>query len=59
MTSGDTFEPSVQAELERRGLTAFLNKLAVPGTRHAMKKLKELKQLKETTCQNPKKKRRL
>merc|ERR1712176_1284690 len=44
MTSGDTFEPQERAELKRRGITAFLSKMAVPGTRHAMKKLKSMKQ---------------
>merc|ERR1719362_2033544 len=43
MTSGDTFEASEKTALKRRGITAFLNKMAVPGTRHAMKKLKEIK----------------
>ena len=44
MTSGNTFEPCEEAELKRRGVTAFLSKLAVPGTRHAMKRLHEIKQ---------------
>ena len=44
MTSGDTFEPSVLTEMHRRGVTAFLGKMAVPGTRHAMKKLKQMKE---------------
>ena len=43
MTSGDTFEPCEKEELKRRGITAFLSKMAVPGTRHAMKKLKSMK----------------
>merc|ERR1712032_191544 len=43
MVSGDMFEPHEEAELKRRGVTAFLNKMAVPGTRYAMEKLKEMK----------------
>merc|ERR1712032_1807542 len=42
MVSGDTFEPHEEAEFERRGMTAFLNKMAVPGTRDAMRKLKDM-----------------
>ena len=43
MTSGDTFKTCEQAELKRRGVTAFLNKMAVPGTPHAIKKLNQMK----------------
>ena len=43
MVSADLFTPSEEAELKRRGITAFLHKMSVPGTRHAMKKLKEMK----------------
>ena len=43
MVSGDTFEPQERAELKRRGMTAFLSKMSVPGTRHAMKKLQSMK----------------
>ena len=47
MVSGDTFEPHEQAELKRRGMTEFLNKMSIPGTRDAMKKLKEMKTTEE------------
>ena len=43
MVSGDTFTRQERAELKRRGMTAFLSKMSVPGTRHAMKKLKDMK----------------
>merc|ERR1712151_363894 len=43
MVSGDTFQPCEQAELRRRGVTAFVNKLEVPGPRDALKKLKSMK----------------
>ena len=32
-----------EEELKRRGMTAFLNKMSVPGVCHAMKKLKHMK----------------
>jgi len=44
MTSGDTFNKREQEEIKRLGMTAFLHKMQVPGTRHAMKKLKMLKE---------------
>merc|ERR1719174_2539403 len=43
MVSADLFTPSEEVELKRRGITAFLHKMSVPGTRHAMEKLKEMK----------------
>ena len=43
MTSGVTFEPREKTSLKAMGITAFLNKLSVPGTRHAMKILKDMK----------------
>merc|ERR1719201_1134949 len=43
MVSADLFTPSEEKKLKRRGITAFLHKKSVPGTRHAMKKLKEMK----------------
>merc|ERR1719460_1972576 len=43
MVSGNTFSSSEQAVLKRRGMTAFLGKMAVPGTSHAMKKLRKMK----------------
>merc|ERR1719362_871862 len=43
MVSADLFTPCEEAKLKRRGITAFLHKTSVPGTRHAMKKLKEMK----------------
>ena len=43
MVSGDTFSRQERAELKRRGMTEFLSKMSVPGTRHAMKKLKSMK----------------
>ena len=43
MVSGNTFSSSEQAGLKRRGMTAFLGKMAVPGTSHAMKKLRKMK----------------
>jgi len=44
MTSGDTFDCHEQLELRQHGVTAFLTKLAVPGTHHALKRLLEMKQ---------------
>merc|ERR1719247_3432061 len=41
--SADLFTPSEEAKLKRRGITAFLHKMSVPGTRHAIEKLKEMK----------------
>merc|ERR1719174_2153197 len=43
MMSGDTFTPCEEDALKRRGVTAFLHKMSVPGPRHAMKKLKMAK----------------
>merc|ERR1712032_1340843 len=43
MVSTDLFTASEEEKLRRRGITAFLHKMSVPGTRHAMKKLKEMK----------------
>ena len=43
MASGDTFEEEEEVELKERGLTAFLSKMTVPGTLHAMEKLCEMK----------------
>merc|ERR1711934_766064 len=43
MVSADLFTPSEEVELKRRGITAFLHKMSVPGTRHAIEKLKEMK----------------
>ena len=43
MVSADLLTPCEEAKLKRRGITAFLHKMSVPGTRHAMKKLKEMK----------------
>ena len=43
MVSADLFTPSEEVELKRRGITAFLHKMSVPGTRQAMKKLEEMK----------------
>jgi CheY-like chemotaxis protein len=43
MVSADTFSASEKVELKGRGMTAFLNKMAVPGVRHALLKLKEMK----------------
>jgi len=43
MTSANTFKPSDQEEIMQRGMTAFLAKVAVPGTFHAMEKLKKMK----------------
>ena len=43
MVSGNTFNESEKAELKRRGMTAFLGKMGVPGIRQAMEKLKEMK----------------
>ncbi|NCG18391.1 MAG: response regulator, partial [Rhodobacterales bacterium] len=39
MVSGDTLEPSEQADMRERGVTAFLQKMAVPGARDALKQL--------------------
>merc|ERR1712222_313208 len=47
MVSGDTFTRQERAELKRRGMTEFLSKMSVPGTRHAMKKLKVMKDLED------------
>jgi CheY-like chemotaxis protein len=49
MTSGDTFEPQERAELKRRGITEFISKMSVPGTHHAMKKLKDMKSIQNST----------
>ena len=43
MVSADLLTPSEEARLKRRGITAFLHKMSVPGVRQAMKKLKEMK----------------
>merc|ERR1719201_1740289 len=43
MVSADLLTPCEEAKFKRRGITAFLHKMSVPGTRHAMKKLKEMK----------------
>ena len=43
MTSGNTFKLSDKTELIQRGVTAFLSKMSVPGTRHAMEKLQAMK----------------
>ena len=43
MTSGNTFKLSDKTELIQRGVTAFLSKMSVPGTGHAMEKLKAMK----------------
>ena len=48
MVSGDTFTAHEEAELKRRGLTACLNKMSVPGIKQAMKKLQEIKSDKNT-----------
>ena len=47
MVSGDNFSPVERTTLKRRGVTAFLDKGAVSGTRHAMKKLHELLQVQQ------------
>ena len=39
MVSGDTLELSEQADMRERGVTAFLQKMAVPGVRDALKQL--------------------
>jgi len=44
MVSSDPFDPDQRMALKRRGITAFLDKGAVPGTDHAMKKLHQLLQ---------------
>ena len=41
MVSGDTFDATEKMELTRRGMTAFLNKMAQPGVDQAMEKLKQ------------------
>merc|ERR1711934_225894 len=43
MVSADLFTPCEEAKLKQRGITAFLHKMSVPGTSHAMEKLKEMK----------------
>jgi len=43
MVSADLLTPSEEAKLKRRGITAFLHKMSVPGTRHAIKKLEQIK----------------
>merc|ERR1719174_2426158 len=43
MVSADLFTPCEEVKLKRRGITAFLHKMSVPGTRHAMKKLEQIK----------------
>ena len=43
MVSGDLFEASEELELKRRGMTAFLNKMSVPGVRDAVRKLNDMK----------------
>ena len=48
MVSGDNFSPIERTTLKRRGVTTFLDKLDVSGTRHAMSKLHEL--LKSQKC---------
>merc|ERR1719362_1889795 len=44
MVSGDMFMSRDNAKPKPRGVTAFLNKMEVPGTRHAMKRLRDMKQ---------------
>jgi CheY-like chemotaxis protein len=39
MVSGDTFEPREQADMRERGVTAFLQKMSMPGVRDALKQL--------------------
>jgi hypothetical protein len=39
MVSGDTLELSEQADMKERGFTAFLQKMAQPGVRDALKQL--------------------
>jgi len=48
MVSADTFRPSEEQQLKERGMTAFLNKMAVPGTQHAMAKLKAMRALEDS-----------
>ena len=43
LVSGDTFVPCEQEALRRRGITAFLSKLATPSMRDALKRLSALK----------------
>ena len=43
MVSGESFDHCKQMELKRRGVTEFIGKMAVPGPRHAMKRLRESK----------------
>merc|ERR1739848_100462 len=43
MVSGDTFELCEEVELKRRGVTALLSKIAVPGVHQAMERLQEMK----------------
>ena len=47
-----TFEPREKTSLKSMGITAFLNKLSVPGTRHAMKILKDMKDHSSHQCDN-------
>ena len=44
MVSSDPFSPCQRIALKARGITAFLDKGAVPGTRHAMEILRDLLQ---------------
>ena len=43
MTSGNTIKESEETQLKRRGLTAIMGKMSVPGPYHAMEKLKNMK----------------
>ena len=43
MTSGDTFSAEDEADLKKKGVTAILGKVAVPGVPHAMEKLRDMK----------------
>ena len=43
MVSGDTFKLCEEVELKRRGVTALLNKIVVPGVHQAMERLEEMK----------------
>ena len=47
MVSGSTFKMCEQNKLRRMGVTAILSKMSVPGTRHAMRKLKVMKDLED------------
>ena len=49
MVSADTLRPSEEEKMVEQGVTAFLGKMAVPGTRHAMMKLKKLRAQQDLT----------